>query len=93
MSYSTSNPPRLVLPLGIQGDYNLWFYTSADAHADVDASGYITNGYDLGMRDGDACLVYDTANKIHSIHTVINTSGTTINLANGTNVGIATNSD
>jgi hypothetical protein len=93
MAYSTSNPPRKVLELGVMGDGgNLWVYSSADAHATVDASGYFTNGYQLGMRDGDLCFVYDTGNKIWSAHTVT-VSGTTVDLANGTNIGVSTDSD
>jgi hypothetical protein len=83
----------MVLEGGIGGSPSIWVYSSADAHASVDASGYFTNGYDLGMRDGDLAFVYDTGNKIWSAHTVLNASGTTIDLANGTNVGVATNSD
>ncbi len=93
MAYSTSTPPRMMLEGGIGGSPSIWVYSSADAKATVDASGYFTNGYSLGMRDGDLCLVYDTGNKIWSAHTVLNTSGTTIDLANGTDVGISTNSD
>lgn len=92
MSYSTSSPPRLVFEGGIGGSPSVWIYSSADAKATVDASGYFTNGYDLGMRDGDLCLVYDTANKIWSGHTVT-VSTTTVDLANGTDIGVSTNSD
>lgn len=92
MAYATTNPPFLFFG-GMSGQPRVWGYKSADAKATVDASGYFTNGYDLGMRDGDLILVYDTANKIWSGHTVVNTSGTTIDLGNGTDVGISTNSD
>ena len=92
MAYSTSNPPALMAG-GQSGQKRIWQYSSADAKATVDTSGYFTNGYDLGMRDGDLIFVYDTANKIWSTHTVLNTSGTTIDLADGTNVGITTNTD
>lgn len=90
MTYSTSNPPRLC-GQAIAGPRE-WLYTSADAHATVDASGYFTDGYNLGMRDGDLIKVYDTGNKIWSTHTVV-VSGTTVNLADGTVVGSSTNSD
>lgn len=93
MSYSTSTPPRMMLEGGIGGSPSVWIYSSADASATIDASGYITNGYDLGMRDGDLLLAYDTANKIWTAHTVLNTSSTTIDLGNGTTIGTATNSD
>lgn len=92
MAYATTNPPGLWLHT-VSGGPRVWYYSSADAKATVDASGYFTNGYAMGMRDGDLCFVYDTANKIWSTHTVINTSSTTIDLADGTNVGISTNSD
>ena len=93
MAYVTTNPPRVKVN-GISGSPNWWEYSSADAKATVDASGYFTNGYTLGMRDGDLCFVYDTANKIWSTHTVIVAAATTtIDLADGTNVGISTNTD
>ena len=59
MSYSTANPPRVKVA-GVSGSPNWWEYASADAHADVDLSGYFSNGYALGMRDGDQILVIDT---------------------------------
>lgn len=91
MSYSTSTPPRLLIG-GVSGAQNLWIYASADAHADVDASGYFTNGYKLGMRDGDQIIVIDTNLKITSWH-YIEVSGTTVDLADGTVIGSTTNSD
>lgn len=91
MPYSTDIPPFLLWKA--PGGKGFWYYSSADAKATVDNSGYITDGHARGMRDGDLCFVYDTANKIWSTHTVINTSGTTIDLANGTDIGISTNSD
>lgn len=93
MAYdATVAAPTLVLDGKLGGAGSIWMYRSADAHATVDASGYFTDGYDRGMRDGDLCFVYDTGNKIWSAHTVI-VSGTTVDLANGTNIGISTNSD
>lgn len=91
MAYVTSNPPALVFSF----NNNLpkwWQYSSADAMATVDGSGYFTNGYDLGMRDGDLIFVYNTASKIWSTHTVV-VSDTTVNLADGTSIGSATNTD
>lgn len=92
MAYSTSTPPRLLID-SVGGSPSVWLYSSADAKATVDGSGYFTNGYALGMRDGDLCFVYDTGNKIWSAHTVLNTSSTTIDLGNGTDIGVSTNSD
>jgi len=92
MAYETSNPPRLLVP-GVAGSVNIWIYVDGDAHADVDASGYFTNGYALGMRADDQVLVVDTNLKISSWHYVEILTGTTINLADGTVIGSTTNSD
>lgn len=92
MAYATTNPPGLWFG-GMSSQKRAWLYVSADAKATVDTSGYFTNGYDLGMRDGDLLFVYDTANKIWSTHTVLNTSGTTIDVGDGTNIGISANTD
>lgn len=91
MAYVTSNPPALVFSFN-NNLPKLWQYSSADAMATVDGSGYFTNGYDLGMRDGDLIFVYNAASKIWSAHTVV-VSGTTVNLADGTTIGSATNTD
>ena len=92
MAYSTSSPPIKVLELGLMGR-NLWFYASADTAATVDTSGYFTDGYNLGMRDGDILWVYVTGTKVMTSHTVLNTSGTTIDIADGVAVTSATNTD
>ena len=91
MAYDTANPPRVKVA-GVSGSPNWWEYESADPHATVDASGYFTNGYTLGMRDGDQILVIDTNLKISSWH-YVEVSGTTVNIADGTVVGSTTNSD
>lgn len=91
MSYATSNPPAVIA--GPLTGRKLWFYASTDAQTDVDASGYITNGYDLGMRSGDVVLVVDTdASPVAASLHVVNVSGTTIDLGNGVAI-TATNSD
>jgi hypothetical protein len=92
MAYATNNPPRLLVP-GVAGSANVWIYIDGDAHADVDISGYFTNGYELGMRDGDQCIVVDTNLKVTSWHYVEILTGTTIDLADGTVIGSTTNSD
>ena len=91
MAYATSNPPALVF--GTVGNTRkVWMYSSADAAATVDASGYFIDGYDLGMRDGDLLLAYNSTSKIWSSHTVV-VSGTTVNVADGTTIGSSTNTD
>mgnify|MGYP000092956932 CR=1 FL=1 len=90
MAYSTSNPPRLVTQ-AMHGP-RTWEYSSADTAATVDTSGYFTNGYDLGMRDGDVVNVYVTGTKVWTSHTVT-VSGTTVDTADGTAMTTATDTD
>jgi hypothetical protein len=92
MAYATSNQPVKIVSMGLGSGPNMWSYVDGDAAAVVDASGYFTDGYDLGMRDGDLIYTYATGSKIWSSHT-ITVSGTTVNLADGTTVGSSTNSD
>lgn len=57
MAYSTSNPPNCIVPRMGSGGSAIWAYRHTDIHTDVDASGYFTNGDDLGMVVGDVVLV------------------------------------
>ena len=79
MAYSTSSPPVCVTPRMGSGPA-LWIYNSADVHTDVDATGYFTNGYDLGMKVGDMVLVGKTSATIgatvHYVQTVTAAAGT-----------------
>jgi hypothetical protein len=96
MSYSTSNPPYLVIgTVGSLGG-QVWAYSSDDASTDVDLSGYITNGGALGMRKGDIVLVTDanaSAGSIVTVHGVDSVSTTYPGAVNLTNAYAATNSD
>ncbi len=60
MSYSTSNPPKLLVSSFDGNGPSVWTYSSTDGAATVDGDGYITNGGDLGMRVGDIVFVTDT---------------------------------
>ena len=86
MAYSTSTPPRLITQ-GITGG-KLWYYESADAIATVNTDAYISNGYKLGMRNGDTVIVRDTATPTTSFCTVNGASATTgaVDLTDGTAV-------
>lgn len=79
MAYSTTNPPKLLVP-GVGGAPSLWTYSSTDPHGDVDGSGYFTNAAALGMREGDIVIVVDTDSATCTIHSVTSTV-TTINAA------------
>lgn len=71
MSYSSTNPPVRVTHGGLTtGTKSLWIYTSADAHATVEASQYFTNGHELGMKVGDALLSICTTGYLATLHAV-----------------------
>lgn len=93
MAYSTSSPPMLIAQ-NIMGTRKLWFYASTDAAGTVDASGYITDGYNLGMRAGDFVLVLDSDASPLALtaHVVSSSSTTATDLSDGVNIG-STNSD
>lgn len=81
MTYSTSAPPKLLVPsfTNTTGEVSIWSYYSTDAAATIDASGYITNAKSLGMKAGD--LVFstdsDASPQLTSLHRVVavNTNG------------------
>lgn len=69
MAYAVANPPIKLTqgPLAgfntteaTRGPINLWAYTSADPIATVKAANYFSNAVLLGMRIGDAVLIFDT---------------------------------
>lgn len=92
MAYSTSNPPVLTNQ-AVGGVGKEWFYSSTDASTAVDASGYFTNGYQLGMRTGDFVRVIDSdASPVTQTIHVVTVSGTTVNLSDGIAAG-STNTD
>jgi len=72
MAYAVTNPPALMSTSPLTGPGKHWSYRSTDVATDVDAVGYFTNGYDLGMRVGDIVWVFDTdTNDVMTIHRVI----------------------
>lgn len=78
MAYSPSNPPKCVAP-NLGSAPAVWVYTSADAHGDVDAAGYFSDGSDLGMKVGDVVFVQTTpgyATTLHSVSAVTNGAAT-----------------
>lgn len=97
MSYSTSNPPKLLVQsLGGSG-MSMWALTGTDADTTVDGSGYITNGGNLGMKAGDIVFYTKTdaspiANFIFNVTTVSSTAPGAVDLSNATTI-TATNSD
>ena len=65
--------PTLMVP-SIGGTPAIWIYESADAHGDVDATGYFTNGADLGFKLNDIMCVVDTATATITWHRIITTT-------------------
>lgn len=93
MAYATSNPPALISQ-GIGGFWRLWAYKSTDAATAVRVSGYFTNGWALGMRQGDAVMVIDTDASPIAMQICIVTSATStaVDLSDGVAV-TATDTD
>lgn len=88
MTYSTSLPPALVAGR-LNAAHRIWMYEEASLAASaVDLSGYITNGYFLGMRVGDLVFHLNVATLIWSSHVVITSNATTgaVDLSNGTTI-------
>lgn len=89
MAYDVANPPKLMSgPLfsslvGLGG--RIWWYSSPDAVTLVRVSNYFTNGFALGMRHGDLCVVCDNdaAPLAGAICWVNIVTGTTIDLSDG----------
>ncbi len=85
MAYATTNPPTRVSQGGMGNGNSLWMYVSADAHGDVDAADYFSNGDDLGMKVNDVVVVVDTATPTATIHRV-----STVTAAGAASVNAAT---
>lgn len=97
MAYSTSDRLDLISagPLGGAGG-RVWYHESADAASAADASGFITNGGDRGLRVGDYVDHRDTGTNITTRHRVVTVSSTApgaVDLADGTTISSGTNSD
>lgn len=84
MAYSTSNPPKLLVPRVGNGNA-LWVYASEDVHTDVDAAGYFTNGEALGMKVNDFVMVGKTTATIgatlHLVQEITSAGAATISPA------------
>lgn len=95
MAYNGANL-SLITEAPLTGAGQRWLYTTTDAAATVDTSGYITDGGNRGMKVGDIVEVHDTATPLVTTHLVISVSATApgaVDLGNGTTIGLNTNSD
>lgn len=100
MAYVTTNPPKLMLPRigNTTATPQIWSYVSTDNAAAVDASGYITNARDLGMRVGDFVFVQDSDDAAlltsgHTVVTIAAGSPGAADLSNGITLGGGSNTD
>ena len=97
MTYATTNPPQAIVAVPTVGGstFTLWFYSSTDNGAAVDADGYFTNGQSLGMKAGDLVIVQDSDDYATTMHVVLSlsTSDDSVDLGNGTTIGTTTDSD
>ncbi len=75
MAYSNTGLRCLIPHVG--GGPAVWYYSSADAHTDVDAAGYFTDGADFGLKANDVMIVVDTATPTATIHNVASATGIT----------------
>lgn len=87
MAYSTSAPPRLLVPSFTNGTNQAshWVYDSTDNATTVDVPGYITNALELGIKVGDLIQVIDTdaSPVIVTTHRAISYSGATLTISTG----------
>lgn len=96
MAYSTSNPPALIsqgVARGTNQEVRIFQYADGDDLGTITASGYISNAYELGMKDGDKVICYDSTNDITNecqvvAHTKGTAAGATTNAA-GYAVGVS----
>ena len=69
MAYEVTNSPKCIVH-GIGGGPSVWVYADGDAHGDVDATDYFTNGKKLGMKAGDLVFVQNTTGYTTTLHSV-----------------------
>jgi hypothetical protein len=92
MAYSTTNPPRLMIPAmggplaanstSVAAGGAFWHYNTSDGSTLMEGAGYFTNGKDLGMRNGDVLFAVSRSTESDTGHImVIGVLGTTLSTA------------
>lgn len=95
MAYTAANL-SLITEAPLTGAGQQWYHSAANTGAEVQVSGYITDGGSRGMRVGDTVTHRNTATNIVSNHVVVTVSATypgAVDLSNSTTVASGTNSD
>lgn len=72
MAYDSAKLDCMIPRTG--GGPALWFYSSADAHTDVDAAGYFSDGASRGLVANDVMIVNDTSTPTSTVHQVADTT-------------------
>jgi hypothetical protein len=70
------------------GGNNIWYYTSADAIADVHDAGYFSGECPNMMNVGDVVFVHDSATPTLTIALVNANDGTTVDITDGTAIDV-----
>jgi len=84
---STSpNPPRIVTQ-GITG-FRQWVYASTHISSDVEAAGFVTDAYYLGMKVADGFLHVTSTGGIITSHSVLAVTTTGADISVGTTIGL-----
>jgi len=65
----------------------MWSYTSADAIATVNTSGYFNSAADL-LKVGDLIYVYDSNTPTASLVVVLSNTGTVVDVSDGTSIAV-----
>jgi hypothetical protein len=97
MAYTPANLSCVVSSLGGIGP-SVFTHYSADATTAADASGFISNGGNYGMKRNDIVFHTDITTPtapVTTSHVVVSVNATTgaVDLSNGTVIGSGTNSD
>ena len=66
----------------------MWSYSSADAIATVNTSGYFNDAADV-LKVGDLIYVYDSATPTASLAVVLSNTGTVVDVSDGTSLSVA----
>lgn len=66
----------------------MWSYTTADAIATVNTTGYFNDAADL-LKVGDLMYVYDSNTPTASLVVVLSNTGTVVDVSDGTAVSVA----
>jgi accessory colonization factor AcfC len=81
MAYSAANLTRI----GGASNGDLWFYTSADAIATVNTSGYFNDAANM-LAVRDLIIVVDTNTPTTNFVNVLSNTGTVVDVSDGTAV-------